>query len=439
MDSILKINFFEKQRVFLATADSVVQEWFPETRYEIIRQIKLLTLLGYEVVLGTPFVWQSKYTRHALDYFSPFVEANLIRLMGRPGIRSASDYLAAREDDTKKIKLNSELGKSVFFDEVPTQTAKRIAYDIDKLSSLLQRRGSVERYFKDLFLNDLKISSKDTTLFGRIRTELPTRFSSFSWRKGEYIYNLLEELAFRGHFSRATIESMLISNHLPTHVIRSLNMRNTGLYHAANALACDSMLFTWAPFGEALPLEITNVHQFSLSPVNPYLFEEALNIFGISKQVIDDLPLNVILSIVNSAPEVIAFVSWYKDFIYKCIRGSKVQTSDNLANSYIVNLLSRERESAIIAQKDYETAIQLKKNKISYLVGILGAIVSKIYGIAPGIGYGIGKNTTDWSIKQLIEKCEKSLIKPLGDFEAFVINKKLGELQQSSDITKTLK
>jgi len=385
--------------------------------------MKLLILLNYEVVTAAPFVWQSPLTRQIVDSFSSLIEARLVGFMGRPGIKSAEEYLAERQYDTQKIPNLGLPAKSAFSSEVPCPSARSHALALDGISSLLPRRGSVEGTFKRMLIDDLGFDYSTGSIRERIMKGLPTKFSGTARRNAEKLIGELAALPFMGHFSRATLEARLFAHNLNLEMISDINLRSTGLYHAANAFASNAKLFTLMSFARALPSEIDFAHQFSLSPINPYLFLRVLNIFGISTQIIDNLQLNVLQRLATNAPEVRSFVDWYKSFLAEC-----VQFDPNLASSerdaeLLLNKIVKGREMTLRSLSRFNQIIRARRYKIELFIGLLGALVS----LKLGLGFfGAGLRVpVKFAFDTLRKKCEYAIKKPLGDFEALVIREGL--------------
>ena len=192
-----------QRRVFLATADSAIQPSMPRAQIQLERQIKALALMGYNVLIGTPFVWQSEVTRRAITHFEPLIEARVIGLMGRPGISSATDYLHERLADTARVAALDLPPGSPFKAEVPREGAAVIAKHLDVVAPLIPRRASVEKIFIRSYLDAFSLQTG--TLDQLIRRGLPTKYSQTAWNRAEALVNHLQCLPFQGHFSRAVV------------------------------------------------------------------------------------------------------------------------------------------------------------------------------------------------------------------------------------------
>jgi hypothetical protein len=346
--------------------------------------------------------------------------------MGRPGIISATDYLDERMADTRDIASIGLSADSAFATEVPSSDAKDFAKGLDSISPLVQRAGSVESYFKEFFTHDLDFGATKDSLDQRIRSELGTKFSEVSRNKAEELTNRLRDLQGLSHFSRATIEAATRNKEIPFELVSGINLRSSGLYHAANALACDATLFTWANFGASIPSGVSYAHQFSLSPENPYLFLEVLRIFGIPPSILDHMPVQTIQRLAVCAPEVKAFVKWYKTFVEQCL-----VSSGNLASSKgdaipLIKRLDEKRESALRHQRNYERVLFYERCKISWFLGALGLLTT--YNVSKSFsGWSLTKGSADLLLKTLRNRCEKFLCRPIGDFEALIIREGLAE------------
>ncbi len=423
----------KKDRIFLATTDSVVQAWFPETRVELARQIKLLTLLGYEVVFGAPFVWQSQYTQAAIQDLAPLVEAKSLGVMGRERVETASEYLKERQEDTSKLPVSILPTNSIFATEVPTANSIVLAKNLDSLSSLIPRQGSVEANFANLYLQDLSyMANLPISLDSQIRTILPTNFSLSARSKAEILTIILQDLPGKGHFSRAAIYISAVSNSIPPDLVKNINLRSTTLYHAANAIACSSTLFTWANIAVSVPANIKYAHQYSIAPENPYLFQETLKIFGISPQVIDNIPLETIIRLSTEEPEVDAFVKWYKKFISACeVSGGNYSLTTSDAKP-LLRRISKQREQTISSEINRDIIVKEEKTNLSWYVGALQALVTLHFGpsaFASIPTFFTAKRYTEAALRILRNQCEKSISKPLGDFEALIIREGLRDIE----------
>lgn len=421
----------KKNRIFLATTDSVVQAWYPETRNEITRQIKLLTLLGYQVVFGAPFVWQSKHTQAAIQTLSPLVEVKLLGVMGRERVETATEYLQERQEDTSKLEASVLPTDHIFATEVPTTESIILAKSLDTLSSLIPRNTGVEANFADLFLKDLSYM-EGLPLDSYIRSILPTNQSMLARRTADGLSTKLKDLTIKGHFSRASIYLSASDNSIPLELLEAINLRSTTLFHASNAIACDATLFTWANIAASVPPGIKFAHQYSIAPENPYLLQETLKVFGVSPQVIDNIPLDTIIRLATEAPEVDAFVKWYKQFISGC-----EVSSGNYANSAseaepLLWRISKQREQTISSDVNRKIIVNEEKSRLSWYVGALGAMTMAYFGAG---AFKVAQSAftavrhADTALKILRNQCEKSVIKPLGDFEALVIREGLRDSQ----------
>lgn len=421
----------KNNRIFLATTDSVVHSWFPETRNEITRQIKLLTLLGYEVVFGAPFVWQSKHTQAAIQSLSPLVEAKLLGIMGRQRVETATEYLKERQEDTSKLETSVLPTDHIFGTEVPTAESITLAKSLDTLSSLIPRKGNVETNFAELFLKDLSFM-EGLPLDSHIRSILSTNKSALARRTADCLSTRLKELTVKGHFSRASIYLAASDNSVPLELLTAINLRSTTLFHVANAIACDSTLFTWANIAVSVPPNIKSVHQYSIAPENPYLLQETLKIFGVSPQLIDNISLKTIVRLTTEAPEVEAFVKWYKNFISTCevSGGNYASTASEAAP--LLRRISKQREQTISSGCHRDIVVNEEKSRLSWYVAALGVFVTTWFGagsISAATSGLTGKRLTEKALNILRTQCEKSVIKPLGDFEALIIREGLRDMQ----------
>lgn len=424
-----------KERIFLATADSAVHHNIRNYHSELALQIRLLTILGYEVVTGAPFVWQSSATREAFQSIAPLYEARLVGLMGRPGVSSARDYLAERQADTSVIDCSTLPYSSPFRTEVPSFSAIDEARSIDCISSLIPRTGSVETLFQRFFMQDLNEEARKLSFRKTILNHLPTMFSAIARRRAEVVSLDLGQLPIRGHFSRATIQAALLSHELPESLIDSLCCRTTGLYHGANAIACDANLFTSYRFSPYVPDGISQAHELSLSPWNPYLFMRVLQIFGISRSTIQSLSLQKLRRIVSEAGELQAFSMWYKSFIRSCIPTDCNDCTTLRDYLSVLKAIEERRTATLDAQASLSRINRLERLKLDWVIRAIWTLVGLKYGKGWLITAPFAAGAFEEALDTLRRRCERTLNKPLGDFEAMIIREGLRDFKPNKEIT----
>ncbi len=430
MDDVVILSSRIKERIFLATADSVIQQTYKKLSFDLMLQIKLLTLLGYEVVTGAPFVWQSDITRKAFISLAPLLEARVIGLMGRQGIANASDYLSERQTDTETLKKLSLPIGSPFRSEIPSDSAMHDARSIDSIASLISRTGSVERIFQSLFIKDLNIDADKEALGLLIKNWFPTKYSNIARWRAEKLCTSLSMLPFRSHFSRAVIAAEALSDNIPKDLSDKINQRSTCLYHGANAIACDAKLFTLQEYAHLMPESIKYSHQYSISPDNPYLFLQILNLFGISRVVIENLSIETLRKLSTENTEVFAFVNWYRSFLRKCTDKNRNCSNDSEINPFLKKV-SEVRNETMQKKMRYELIVDLEQERFDWFIGVVGVIITLSLDL--GVSGAAAKNIVKWSLEHLKEKCERAMIKPLGDFEAMIIREGLRDFEPPKD------
>ncbi len=253
---------------------------------DIVTLTKLALLFFDQLVLPAAFFWQSPEMEENIPFFHQLISEEYVlpAIRARSATNDISDYF------DRRLKEGEQTGDRFvnIYPEVSSEIAKEsnraTAKEIQSINTFVHiDRGSVRQSFiKKWYFDILKSQSNYS-----ISSLLVREFSSEDER--QLLVNKLAEVGRDPLFSRATCIEAICSLVKAGFLRESLISRTSRLYLMANAEAYDCMFFC------------------SKDPKNTLIFEEnlflwlkALNLLGISLDLIRALSIEEIIRIKNS-------------------------------------------------------------------------------------------------------------------------------------------
>lgn len=271
--------------IYLGTADNALQSEPAQAEERLAFEHNVLIALGYTVLVGTPFVWQSPATLALVARNQPLLERPLpgLRLTSREGVATAGDYFAQRASDTRLFDRLELRPESPFLVEQPGAVPLDWRNVIGPSVQVVPRISSVEQRFRTLVVHDAETSGNGRSLRDLSSISLGAKLSRRGRNRTDYILTSLSERSFAGHFSRAIVEDEFLHHDVGAALLSVALQRTTALYQLACAAAHGAFLFTSPEVARGVPLE----HNYAvlgpgtISPANPYLFASVLECLGV--------------------------------------------------------------------------------------------------------------------------------------------------------------
>lgn len=304
--------------IYLGTADDAVQSGSKYKKENLIFEYTVLSILGYKTIIGTPFLWQSKLTLEAVEKRIELFDSEIgLTFGGRPETGNIDEYFNQRKNDTKsatKLLLRTE---SSFRSERPGSIPLNWQRNISPGVKIEPRDGSVEKYFRSLFINDSINLYSQKSIFNNTAIGYGAKYSKIGKRRTDYQINKIGEEAYKGHFSRAFVESAYLKENFNITFLDQVLLRTSALYQAANGYAHAGALFTTPQIYNYLPenMDLTTINRFSVSPLNPYLFGDVLSVLGVKLSSWINLKSFSVLRIASTLNPLSMFVRLYKQYL----------------------------------------------------------------------------------------------------------------------------
>jgi len=308
--------------IYLGTADNALQEDAELSQQSLTLEVTVLSVLGYIPIVGTPFIWQSAATLGAIEKRRELLDLEGgLKLGGRPNVTNASEYFRQRDNDTSAANHLILRNHSAFRSEkpgaIPLDWHRNIAPDV----RVDPRPGSVEKYFRALFIDDTQAISAPGSVMESTSKGYGGKYSRAGKTRTDRLLNEIGEKAYGGHFSRAMVEHSYLSGDAYFTNLDEVLARTSALYQAANGLAHEGVLFTTPSILKRIPnhINLTVLGRFSISPLNPYLFADVLSVLGVQKVAWVNIPSLVVAQIMNTVNPLRIFIELYTQFLVQKI------------------------------------------------------------------------------------------------------------------------
>jgi len=232
--------------IYLGTVDNVLQSDPKRAEERLTFEHNVLTLLGHRVLVGTPFVWQSRATLALVARNQPLLERDLpgLRLTSREAVATAGDYFAQRASDTRLFDRLQLRPESPFLLEQPGATPLDWRNLIGPEVKVVPRIASVEQKFRALVARDVEPGDDVRSLRDLSWGALGAQFSAAGRGRTEYNMSALVERSLDGHFSRAVVEDEYLRRGADPKLLSATLARTNALYQLASAAAHGAYLFT---------------------------------------------------------------------------------------------------------------------------------------------------------------------------------------------------
>ena len=305
-----------RKTAFFGQADSftVIKQDLPAA--ELLRQLRMATLLYDHVIVAAAYFWQSRTVYSTLPLLEHFIRAaDLLPSIRAPQVtRDVSDYFDKRAAETGGLAKAAQSWDPALASEVARPGQRRIALEVDAMGSFVYLdAGSVEGEFRALWADDSMNERDPFSVYNILLTSTG------------YVNTVHEATTFRAMseapaFSRSVVATMIETLRQPATVKAALVDRASTLYLLANARASSSdlvltsrnMLYSRTYNANNLvgPLAFSNVD----------LFGRVLATCGIPPRMIDSIS-NVELLALKRSDEFSAF----KDVYHQLVRSAMVE------------------------------------------------------------------------------------------------------------------
>lgn len=305
--------------IYLGTADNALQSNPSGAEERLAFEHNVLVTLGHTVLVGTPFIWQSRATLALVARNQPLLERGLpgLRLTSREGVATAGDYFAQRASDTRLFDSLELRPESPFLVEQPGAVPLDWRNVVGSTVQVVPRISSVEQRFRALIINDAEASVDGSTIRDLSARSLGARFSVRGRNRTDYVLTSLSERSLAGHFSRAIVEDEFLRHNADLTLLNAALRRTTALYQLACATAHGASLFTSSDVARRVPREhgYPVIEPWTISPANPYLFAHVLACVGVQPKAWARLEPLTLITLTQTANPLHAFVLRYKDAV----------------------------------------------------------------------------------------------------------------------------
>ncbi|MBH0111633.1 hypothetical protein I5E68_01535 [Novosphingobium sp. YJ-S2-02] len=396
--------------IYLGTADNVLQSDPARAEEQLTFEHNVLTLLGHRVLVGTPFVWQSKATLALVARNQPLLEGDFpgLRLTSREGVRTAGDYFSQRASDTRLFDRLQLRPESPFLLEQPRATPLDWRNLIGPDVKVEPRIASVEQRFRALVVRDAEPGGDVRSLRDLSWGALGAQFSVAGRGRTEYNMSALTERSLDGHFSRAVVEDEYLKRGTDPKLLAATLARTNALYQLASAAAHGAYLFTSSNIARRIPDEHEQpvLERWTVSPANPYLFAHVLACIGIQPRSWARLgPFDLIRLMAGFNP-LLNFIARYREVTLKRMINWQstglVPQFDEAVEIFRNDLLIGDRWRAL------EIIARIGRKKTApYVGGAIGAaaMLSGAYGVG-ALGYQLTVGS-GWAIAKSIKDATK--------------------------------
>lgn len=393
--------------IYLGTADNVLQSDPKRAEERLTFEHNVLALLGHRVLVGTPFLWQSRATLALVARNQPLLERDLpgLRLTSREAVATAGDYFAQRASDTRLFDRLQLRPQSPFLLEQPEATPLDWRNLIGPDVKVVPRIASVEQRFRALVVRDAEPGNDVRSLRDLSWVALGAKFSAAGRGRTEYNMIALTERSLDGHFSRAVVEDEYLRRGADPKLLLATLARTNALYQLAAAAAHDAYLFTSSSIARRMPSkhEQPVLDPWTVSPANPYLFAHVLACIGIQPRSWARLDPFQLMRLMAASNPLRSFVVRYRDVVLR--RTSEWQYNglvpffDDAVAIFQNDLLVGDRWRSL------EMIARLGRTKSApYAMGAVGAAIllpaasgagALGYPLAVGSGWATGKAIKD--------------------------------------------
>ncbi|MCG6204617.1 hypothetical protein LPW26_08220 [Rhodopseudomonas sp. HC1] len=305
--------------IYLGTADNAAQGEPARATQQLSFEFIVLSILGFKILVGTPFVWQSQPSLAAVSEFQLLFDDPAVgpTLTSRPGLGSVNDYFLERESDTRLAKQLTLRPTSAFIAEQPGKSALNWQRYIGPQMRVEPRIDSVERLFRGLIVEDAEALSDGGSIRRLAEFGFGAKFSHRGRDLADYHMMSLADRSARNHFSRATVEDEILSADVTFGSIDKLLTRTTALYQLANGGAHNASLFTKPDISRAMRHQVDRpvIDRWSVSPMNPYLFAAVMNGIGVRQIAWIALSDIRIAQIVSTHNPLRSFAMYYREYL----------------------------------------------------------------------------------------------------------------------------
>ncbi|WP_069335788.1 hypothetical protein [Sphingobium yanoikuyae] len=396
--------------IYLGTADNVLQSDPKRAEERLTFEHNVLTLLGHRVLVGTPFVWQSRATLALVARNQPLLERDLpgLRLTSREAVATAGDYFAQRASDTRLFDRLQLRPESPFLLEQPEATPLDWRNLIGPDVKVVPRIASVEQRFRALVASDAEPGNDVRSLRDLSWTAFGAQFSNAGRGRTEYNMSALTERSLNGHFSRAVVEDEYLRRGADPKLLSATLARTNALYQLAAAEAHGAYLFTSSSIARRMPGEHEQpvLEPWTVSPANPYLFAHVLACVGIKPRSWARLDPFQLTRLVATSNPFLSFIVRYRNVVLQRTMdwqyNGLVPHFDDAVAIFQNDLLFGERWRSL------EIIARLGRMKTApYVMGAVGTAVllPAAYGVG-ALGYPLAVGSA-WATGKAIKDAAK--------------------------------
>jgi hypothetical protein len=307
-------GFRDEHTVFFSEADSftLINQQIPSQ--ELLRKLRIASLLYDHVVLAAAYFWQSKTMYSLMPYVETLINSgDILPAIRSPRItRDIADYFDKRLDETSLLLSSPIRSIPSLASEIAVPKRRPVALELNKIGTFLYIDvGSVEKEFRQLWIDDSIDQKNPCSIFNLVLVTVPSD-------EQQSIIKLLRSLSNTQFFSRSSVAMQILDLSIPKQAKYILIQRTSDLYLMANAIASGSdLLVTSRTFDYSLG-DYSNSLLGPLAKSNVDLFMRILKMCGISKRTIDSLSDEELLSIKYSY-EFAAFREIYYSLIESAV------------------------------------------------------------------------------------------------------------------------
>lgn len=400
-------HLIDKRTLFFGEADSYTIISQNISAGEILRKLRVASLLYDHVILAAAYFWQSETMYSLLPSIETLMTTGeILPSIRAPRItRDVADYYEKRSAETFALTKTPIYRSSALASEIAKPQHRPIALELDKVGTVVYIDiGSVEDKFRYLWLNDTLDQRSPYSVYN-------TLLVASSSTEHAKILQRVRSIATRPYFSRSLVAQEIFGLDCPKEIKNTLVLRASDLYLLANAQACESDLLSTT---RSLTYSEIGHYQQLLGPLatsNVDLFTRILKLCGI--------PLNLLNSLSN---EEILLIKYSEEFYeFKTTYFKLIETALNEQDDFVNDVWQKF--------SDMWTEERLKKKLILFLKYIenvsswlfaaaLGAVVQQSSPFTQSllIASGIGAGTSH--ILKRIEWFNKTPISDFVDFAA---------------------
>lgn len=389
--------------MFFSEADSYTLLTQQVTMEELVRNMKLASLLYDHIILAGAYIWQSQLVYHCILRLEPLVRNGDILLSIRdPRItRDFADYFDRRVKETSMLIRSPISCFPELMSEIAKPEQRPIALELDEIGTLLYRDiHSVERIFRSLWLDDTLDQNNPNSLYNLLSLSLPLEHR-------RVVLESIRIIAKEAYFSRGLIAKHVIGLRIPEDIKKAIIQRASDLYLLSNAMACESDLLV-----THRTLAYPGYRKAILGPLarsNVELFLKVLQLCGISPSVIDSLNAKELL-LLKASPEFRAFRETY----FRLINSIKMEEEDFI--SRVLKRFSSMRREEALRKRLLQFLKYIENASSLFFAAALGVLIQEyspfyVYLLA---GSGVGA-----IVSHFLRKIERLQNTPILNFENY--------------------